>query len=424
MRKHITTWVLIVVLAVSLLPGAALAAGFTDVPADAYYADPVNWAVENNITRGTSESSFSPENTCTRGQVVTFLWRSAGEPEPQLSGAAFQDVNTDDYCGKAVQWAVENDITKGTSATTFSPEQGCTRGQVVTFLHRSENEPLVSGTKTFSFSDVLTNDYFFDAVKWAVEQNITNGTSDSTFSPNATCTRAQIVTFLYRLYKDSLKPVSGKLTGFVKDQAANQPLADVQVTLTMEGLTLTATTDETGKFHFPIVLEGKCKLAFSKDGYEPTTNGASISAGVETVLLDDIYMKKVNSWLRPYQLIRGWECLSERNETFVMSGKTYTDGFVLNPGTGTNYNAEALFNLEGKYTSMSCRIGHIDRSYNYNVTMNVYLDGELSFTRELKYDDVAKTVTIPLNHAEGMKIELTYQDSANTNYGFAEIVFS
>ena len=170
---------------------------FVDVPADAYYTAPVLWAVDHAITAGTDKTHFSPNDTCTRAQVVTFLWRAAGNPEPQTGNNPFKDVKPSDYFYKPVLWAVENKITAGTSATTFSPNDGCTRGQVVTFLWRSAGNPAPGSSKN-PFTDVKSDAYFYDPVLWAVEHKITAGTSDTTFSPNDTCTRAQIVTFLYR----------------------------------------------------------------------------------------------------------------------------------------------------------------------------------------------------------------------------------
>ena len=170
---------------------------FVDVPADQYYAEPVNWAVYNSITQGVSATSFAPDATCTRNQIVTFLWRAAGCPEPQSKANPFVDVVETDYFYKAVLWAVENGITSGTSANTFSPENPCTRAQVATFLWRAEGKPAPSGNK-MPFVDVPAGEYYYDAVIWAVENGITAGTSATTFAPENPCTRGQIVTFLYR----------------------------------------------------------------------------------------------------------------------------------------------------------------------------------------------------------------------------------
>ncbi len=169
---------------------------FTDVPADAYYYDAVRWAVENGVTTGTSATTFAPDGVCTRAQVVTFLWRANGSPAPTAAVSPFADVSVGSYYYDTVLWAVEQGITSGTSTTAFSPEASCTRAQVATFLWRTESSPAVSGGA--SFADVADNTYYTNAVIWAANSGVTSGTSATTFSPDAVCTRAQIVTFLYR----------------------------------------------------------------------------------------------------------------------------------------------------------------------------------------------------------------------------------
>lgn len=172
------------------------APAFTDVTANAYYYDAVAWAVENGITAGTSATKFSPDASCTRAQTVTFLWRAAGSPAPKSAENPFTDVQPGTYYYDAVLWAVENGITAGTSAITFSPDATVTRAQTVTFLYRAAGSPPVSGSSPFS--DVPSNSYYASAVLWAVDRNVTAGTGAGTFSPDSDCTRAQIVTFLYR----------------------------------------------------------------------------------------------------------------------------------------------------------------------------------------------------------------------------------
>ena len=169
---------------------------FTDVPEGSYYEEAVNWAVKNRITSGTTDTTFSPDATCTRAQAVTFLWRAAGCPIPESSEMPFQDVVEGSYYETAVLWAVENGITIGTSDTTFSPDAYCTRAQIVTFLWRAQKSP-AAGTLN-PFTDVAADAYYADAVLWAVENGITIGTSATTFSPDADCIRAQIVTFIWR----------------------------------------------------------------------------------------------------------------------------------------------------------------------------------------------------------------------------------
>lgn len=172
---------------------------FVDVATGSYYEDAVDWAVENGITKGTDDTHFSPDGICTRAQAVTFLWRAAGSPASKTSTMPFTDVPVGSYYYDAVLWAVENGITKGTSDTTFSPNMTCTRAQIVAFLWRSEKSP-AAGT-TNPFADVKSTAYYADAVLWAVKENITKGTTSTTFSPDADCTRAQIVTFLWRCKK-------------------------------------------------------------------------------------------------------------------------------------------------------------------------------------------------------------------------------
>lgn len=172
--------------------------GFKDVYSSDYYYQPVLWAVENEITAGTSATTFSPNQNCTRAQAMTFLWRAEGCPEPRSTSNPFVDVKPDAYYYKAVLWAVENKVTAGVSATQFAPDEECTRGQIMTFIHRAAGSPSVSGSNPFR--DVKTSDYFYRPVLWAVRNEITAGTSITTFSPNQACTRGQIVTFLYRYY--------------------------------------------------------------------------------------------------------------------------------------------------------------------------------------------------------------------------------
>lgn len=174
---------------------------FNDVADGKYYYDPIVWAYENNITSGTSAYAFSPNNDCTRGQIVTFLWRAAGQPEPTSTVNPFTDVEEDDFYYKAVLWAVEEGITTGASATKFNPKGACNRAQVVTFMYRAFGSPAVSNAGN-PFEDVPADKYYHDAVLWAVAEGITTGMNATRFAPNNTCTRGQIVTFLYRGYAE------------------------------------------------------------------------------------------------------------------------------------------------------------------------------------------------------------------------------
>ena len=174
----------------------SVALPFTDVAEGAYYADAVAWAIQNKVTSGVSAMTFAPNASCTRGQMVTFLWKAAGSPEPKSLTTAFTDVKSGAYYEKAVAWAVESKVTTGTSATTFSPDATVTRGQSVTFLWKANNSPAAASAS--AFTDVAASAYYASAVNWAVEKGVTSGMSATTFAPNSDCTRAQIVTFLYR----------------------------------------------------------------------------------------------------------------------------------------------------------------------------------------------------------------------------------
>lgn len=172
---------------------------FRDVPTDAYYYEAVKWAQKKGITGGIGDGLFGPNQPCTRAQIVTFLWRAAGSPEPEGTAAGMTDVAAGSYYEKAVAWAIENGITTGTADGLFAPDATCTRAQGMTFLFRASK---ASADGMPAFSDVATNAYYAEAVKWATDNGITTGTTSSTFSPGSGCTRAQIVTFLWRLYAE------------------------------------------------------------------------------------------------------------------------------------------------------------------------------------------------------------------------------
>ena len=171
---------------------------FVDVADDSFCIEAVLWAVEKGITKGITDTRFAPDDLTTRGQIVTFLWRAAGEPEPASNANPFTDVKGEDFCYKAVLWAVENGITKGMTETIFAPNSSCTRAQAVTFLHRYMGKPAYTITGS-GFTDVTDpKEFCYDAILWAVENGITGGLGDGTFGVDQTCTRGQIVTFLYR----------------------------------------------------------------------------------------------------------------------------------------------------------------------------------------------------------------------------------
>ena len=174
-------------------------ARFSDLEPGAYYLDPVSWALQHEVTNGMSRNAFGPGGDCTRAQVVTFLWRAMGRPEPGTAASAFTDVPADSYYAKAVAWAVEEQITNGMGQNLFAPDATCTRAQVVTFLWRAKDMPTPGAGNPFT--DVPNSTYFFAPVLWANANGITNGVDAAHFSPQSTCTRAQVVTFLYRTLK-------------------------------------------------------------------------------------------------------------------------------------------------------------------------------------------------------------------------------
>lgn len=198
--------VLTAILLTSLVVGSATQ--FSDVSSGSYYYDAVAWAIDRGITNGTSPTTFGPDAGCTRAQTVVFLWRAFGSPNQSVTGSLFTDVEYGSYYYTAVYWAKEKQITTGTSDSTFSPSRYCTRGEIVTFLWRAVGRIAATANHT-DFHDVASNDYFYQAVLWASENRITTGKDAVTFAPYDTCTRAQIVTFLYRA-RDILKDVSGQ----------------------------------------------------------------------------------------------------------------------------------------------------------------------------------------------------------------------
>lgn len=207
MKKQIFAAMLSAVLFLQAIPLTTVhaeeaTASFSDVAASSYYAEAVEWAAQNKITSGIGDNKFGPDNTCTRGQIITFLYRFAGS-EKTSSDYHFADVTDSAYYADAVNWAVENGITSGTSNTTFSPDQPCTRAQAVAFMNRMAGSPCL--TTGEGFNDVGEKAYYYDAVTWAVHNGVTSGTGDGNFSPDAPCKRGQIVTFLLRYQENCVE---------------------------------------------------------------------------------------------------------------------------------------------------------------------------------------------------------------------------
>ena len=174
---------------------------FTDVLRGKFYSDALVWAVENGVTAGTTANTFSPNRTCTREQVMTVLWKAMGSPEPSLEENPFTDVPAEKYYCKPILWACQKGVTSGVSPTVFGVGMGCTRAQVVTFLYAAAGKPELTDLEN-PFEDVQETDYYYEAVLWAYQNGITSGITATTFGPKKTCTRAQIVTFLYAAQKN------------------------------------------------------------------------------------------------------------------------------------------------------------------------------------------------------------------------------
>ena len=252
--------------AVSVLSVSVSAAGrFTDVPGNAYYADAVEWAVENDITFGTGANTFRPDAYCTRAQALTFIWKALGSPSSKYQYENFADVVPNDYFYDAVLWATENHITSGTSSTTFSPNQTVTRAQAMTFLYKAASA-YWGETSTNPFGDVRTSDYYYRAVLWAVGQNITSGTSVTQFSPNAYCTRGQMMVFLYKYFVgDSESPNVPDYANAYKRQLQAHPLTTILFSYTNSEGEIITVFDDTDYTLYDIDKDGTPELIVNED---------------------------------------------------------------------------------------------------------------------------------------------------------------
>ncbi len=306
-----------------IIPSGAAGSTFTDVPSDAYYAGPVEWAVENGITQGTSTTTFSPLKDCTRGDCVTFLYRYAGSPKVDLGKLSkFKDVKGTEYYGPAVAWAVENNITSGTTPDEFSPKAKCTRAQIVTFLWRYSKEPEVEYTGTFK--DVVKKNYFSGAVAWAVEQGITKGTTKTEFSPDETCTRGQIVSFLYRM-----------------DQALNQN-EKYTVTFNANGgsVSITSKTVTNGSTYGDLPTPTRSGYGF--DGwYTSAENGTNITSSTTVNLTAD-------QTLYAHWNYNSSDTISDSWETIIAScdDGTYKTKYQIGDTKSLDLGAEGILEMQ------------------------------------------------------------------------------
>ena len=266
-RRPFAVMLLVLCMLVSLMPMTALAAdsGFKDVPADAWYADALAWAVEAGITTGNGDGGFSPAATCTRAHAVTFLWRAAGEPAPENEKSSFKDVRKNAYYHDAVLWAAEQGITEGYADGEFKPNRQCTREQFVTFLWRAEGQPAMDGK--LAFADVAEGAYYYDAILWAAEQGITEGVSADRFGVGALCSRAHVVSFLQRDALDiAVVHNYAQLAAAIEKEEAYIKLASDFSTAGEETAAIV--------IEYPVVLDGNnASIDF---GFEVVTGGVTI----------------------------------------------------------------------------------------------------------------------------------------------------
>lgn len=292
--RRLLTLIMAVIMVVGSLPATTLAAtkagNFTDVDSNDYFYNPVKWAIEKKVTSGTTATTFSPKDDCTRGQIVTFLYK-AGNGSPFSNAKTFSDVKKGKYYYDPVSWAVSKNITSGTSSTTFSPNQSCTRAQAVTFLWRFAGSPNATTSK---FIDVKEGKYYYTAVSWAVSKGITAGTSETEFSPNQICTRAQIVTFLYKSFENNDK--NNKETNNQSSSKSEKNIFTVTFNLNYDGKNTTIRVKEGNtvkKPEAPIRTGFEFKGWYKEDGEEynfdtAVNSNITLTAKWEVADLDDV----------------------------------------------------------------------------------------------------------------------------------------
>ena len=318
---------------------------FTDVANGDWFAKPVLWAVDNNVTGGIGNGMFGPNNPCTRAQVVTFLWAANGKPEPTSSNNPFSDVPGDAWYLKPVLWAVERGITGGTSPTTFSPDQECTRAQIVTFLYAAAGKPNASGTNLFL--DVSNGDWYFNPILWAYQNNITGGTSPTTFGPLDVCTRSQVVTFLYKAYDGGIvKPdIEFVPKPTITPIPTPVPVRETQVSAAQS-------------YSAPTIPQNAVQDIVSFTNHKIQIKDAGYTNHVKYNSFDDESLNQYMDML----LKNGFT--STEPYKFTYQGKTSESwGFVYN-------NAAGLETIEQIYTDAPCHL-YIHRSnsagYNYGI---------------------------------------------------------
>ena len=428
MRRKLISLLIVLCLALSLLPLSAMAADFTDVASGEYYAEAVKWAVEHKpvITKGTSATTFGPNETCTRAQVVTFLWRAMGATKMYITNP-FRDVPTTEYFYNSAVWAYDKAITKGTDATHFSPDAPCTRAQVATFLYRTLGQP-ASGITASPFEDVNDPDaFYYKAVLWAYDKNVTAGTDETHFSPDEPCTRAQIVTFLFRAIEDQKtslltrreEKTGDKVTGEIYTYDAhgnNTRVSDLEGkaweerTFDADGRTLTCKRSDGQTVSYTYDADGRMTSEKYADcTVKLTTDSKGNVTAREYVFTDKTKNHTVtNSYNAKGQLLQaedyaGETLLSREINAYDVAGRldfrrveTWTDGKL--SWSDTRYTYDGKGNLATEITNTSDGASEqVQTAYTYDRTL--ITKAERSITRT---DAAGKTAT------ETVTVEYTY----------------
>lgn len=356
---------------------------FTDVPTTEYYAQAVAWAVENRITSGVAADKFGPKQGCTRAQIVSFLWRMAGSPEPETIENPFKDVHIQNYYYKAVLWAVENGITSGTAEDRFSPKKTCTRAEAMTFLWRFAGSP-DSTTDTNPFRDVKRTHYYYNAVLWAVENRITAGVASDKFGPKQTCTRAQIVTFLYRYHQTQPQEM---VYGTASLTYAEFYAGDVSSTESYDAVT-SATNN---------------KYAMFKNAYTDFVDAETNANGYHILGVQNVNLAIPASEVEAYKAI---------NPTFVTLEEIPAQYKTVTVTDGTAVYSATRYHVEAEISDASAEVKYGTNWGDYEIDVT---DPEgTAILRNTREDDFPVNTAIQgilLETSSGLKVGLEYLQS-------------
>lgn len=412
MKKRVLSLLLALTMLIGMTPAAfAVGTSFSDVSDHAWYYNAVNWAVENNITGGIGNGMFGPDQTCTRAQVVVFLWAAADKPEPKSTVSPFTDVKESDWFFKAVMWAVENNITGGTSATTFSPNAPCTRAAVATFLYAAQGKPGYASAEG-TFTDVGPKDWFYAPVAWAVENNVTGGIGNGKFGPNQSCTRAQIATFLWKADQIGETPVlpdKPDVSPVLPDTPTPPPAVEkFKVTfLSKDGTVLKEETVESGKSaNAPANIPQIDGYRFTgwDVSFDNVTSDLTVTAQYEKIQLE------ANEYNIEYNLSGNSMYLQELEAQGKIDNSgnpvTYKEGervALLNPEV-SGYNFKGWYDSAG---SNANRVYHIEDRIG---TVQLYAQWELVEYKIMFKSDLIPVDSDTYNVEEGKVLPVPHLD--------------